>query len=107
MRLDRAYLLFSRGILNYVIHQDRKQLRYSMDTSGVCPILCRAIDRLAMLFRQIDPFASYGIYDIEYSQFMSCWSLLEVSVDLLDKYRLGLHEEILVSRETTDFDTMS
>jgi hypothetical protein len=89
--------LFSGGILNYIIHQDWKQLCYSMDASSVCSILCRAIDRLAMLFCLIDPFASYRIYDIEHSQFVSCRGLFEVSVDFLDQYRLGLQHEVLVS----------
>lgn len=51
-----------------------------------------------MLFRLIDPFASYGIYDIEYSQFVGCRGFFEVSVDFLNQYRLGLHHEVLVSR---------
>lgn len=64
-----------------------------MDASSVCSVLCRAIDRLAMLFRLIDPFASYGIYDIEYSQFVGCRGLLEVSVDFLDEHGLGLQQK--------------
>lgn len=66
-----------------------------MDSSGVSSILCRAIDGLAMLFRLIDPFASYGIYDIEYSQFVRGRGLLEMSVDFLDQYRLGLQQKMV------------
>jgi hypothetical protein len=72
-----------------------------MDASGVCPILCRAIDGLAMLLCLIDPLASYGIYDIEHSQFVSSWRLLEVSVDLLNEYRFGLQQKVLISMCTT------
>lgn len=65
-----------------------------MDASSVRSILCRAIDRLALLFRLINPFASYRIYDIEHSQFVGCRGLFEMSVDFLDEYGLGLPHEI-------------
>lgn len=68
-----------------------------MDACSVCSIWCRTIDRLSMLLRLIDPFASYGIYDIEHAQFVGCRGLFEVSVDFLNEYRLGLQQESLVS----------
>lgn len=70
-----------------------------MDASSVRSILCRAIDRLALLFRLVDPFASYGIYDIEHSQFVSCRGLFEMSVDFLNEYGLGLQHEIYCQHE--------
>jgi hypothetical protein len=69
-----------------------------VDAGSVRSILGRAINRLVLLLRLIDPFASYRIYDIKYSQFMGCRGLFEVSVDLLNQYGFGLQEAILVSR---------
>jgi hypothetical protein len=63
-----------------------------MDARGVRSIFSRAIDRLTMLLCLIDPSASYGIYDIQHAQLVSCRRFFEVSVDLLNEYRFGLQE---------------
>lgn len=64
---DVAYLLFSGGGLKDVIHKHWKQFRHSMHAGSEGSILCRAIDRLTVVFGLVNPSASYGIYNVEHS----------------------------------------
>lgn len=87
-----AYLLLLWGGLQDVIHQNGHEFRHSVDASGVGSILGRAVYCLCLGLCLLQPFSGYRVYDVEYSQLVCSWCLLEVGVDLLDEDRLGLSD---------------
>jgi hypothetical protein len=76
-------LLGSR--LNNIIHQNRHQLRYSVDASTICAIWRRLGYSLALGLGLLEPFARYGVYDVKNPKFVCSWRLLEVCKDFLDE----------------------
>lgn len=89
-KIKDAYLLFLWGGLQDIIHQYGHQFRYSVNTSGIGSILGRAVYCLSLSLGLFEPFPGYRVYDVEYSQLVCSWCLLEVCVDLLDEDGFGL-----------------
>lgn len=85
-----AYLLFLGGGLKNVIHQDGHEFRYSMNSSGIGAILCRAVYWLALRLCLLEPFPGYRVYYVENPQLVCSGSLLKMCVDLLDEDRFRL-----------------
>jgi hypothetical protein len=85
-------LFFWRSLQN-VIHQYGHEFRHSVDTGGICAILGRAVNSLALGLGLLEPLAGYRVYDVKDAQFVRSGSLLEVGVDFLDEDRLGLGEK--------------
>jgi len=72
--------------LDYIVHQDRKQFRYSMDARSKSTILSRTVYRLSRSLCLFGPLPSYRVYDVEYAKFVGSWGLFEMGVQLLDEY---------------------
>lgn len=76
--------------MDYVVHQDRQQFLYSMNTSSERSIRGRTVYGLSGRLGLLGPFSSYRVYDVQYAKFVCSGGFLEVSVELLDEYRFGL-----------------
>jgi len=85
-----AYLLIFGGVLDYVVHQDRQQFLYSINTSSVSAILCGTVYRLSGSFGLFCPFSRHRVYHVEYAKFVCSRGFLEMSEELLDEYWFGL-----------------
>lgn len=80
-----AYLVFRRGMANYIAHQDRKQFFYSINTSGIRAICGFIVHGLSSKFGLLDPLASYRVYNVKYAKLMGSRGLFKVRVELLDE----------------------
>ena len=88
--IERSYLLiFGSGAEN-IIHEHREEFSYSSDTSGEGAIRATTSCGLSRFLGLVYPGSSHRVYNIEYSQLVCAWCLLEVSVNLLDQDRFGL-----------------
>jgi hypothetical protein len=76
--------------LDDIIHEHRKKLGDSIDSSSERAIRSSASRWLACLARLFYPAASYTVYNVEYAQLVCARSLFEVCVDLLDEDGFGL-----------------
>lgn len=85
-----TYLLVFWGGLKNVIHQHGHQFRHSVNSSGICAILGRAVYRLALRLCLLKPLAGYRVYYVEDPQFVCSGSFLEVCVNFLDEDGFGL-----------------
>lgn len=61
-----------------------------IDTRSECTIGYSRARRLPSFASLIYPLSCYRIYNIEYAEFMSARSLLEMGVNLLNQDRFGL-----------------
>jgi hypothetical protein len=95
-----AYLLVLGSGVYDISHQNRQEFSDTIDTCGEGSIGGRAPRRLTSLSCSFYPLPGYGVYDIEYSQFVGARCLLEVCVDLLDKNGFILQD--MVSLESRD-----
>lgn len=85
-----AYLLFFRGGLQDVIHQNRHEFCHSVDASGIGSIRGRAVNCLCLCLGLLEPFPGYRVYDVEYPQLVCSRCLFEVCEDFLDEDGFGL-----------------
>ena len=85
-----AYLLFFRGGLQNVIHQNRHEFCHSVDTSGIGSIRGRAVNSCSLGFGLLEPFAGYRVYDVKNPQLVCSRRLLEMGIDFLNEYGFGL-----------------
>ena len=61
-----------------------------MNSGGKRPVRRRAANGLALDFGLVQPFASYIVYDVEYSKLVGGRRLFEMGEQLLDEDRFGL-----------------
>lgn len=63
--LSSAYLLIFRSRRDDIVHHGGHQLCYSLHSSSRCPVLGGNANCLPLRFHRIQPFAGYGVYDVE------------------------------------------
>ncbi len=80
-----AYLLIFWRHGDDIVHQDWHQFSYSMNSSCEGTVGGGAAYCLPLDLGLVQPFASYIVYDVEYSKFVRGGCLFEMSKQLLDK----------------------
>ncbi len=75
-----AYLLVFWTRRYYIVHQDWHQFGHSMHSCGVRPVLGGTAYGLSLGLGLLHPLSCYRVYDVENSELVSSWCLLEVCV---------------------------
>ncbi len=73
-----AYLLIFWCRSDDIVHQDGHQFSHSMNSGCEGPVRSGAVNGLSLNLGLVQPFASYIVYDVEYSKFVSGRCFLEM-----------------------------